>query len=84
MEPITVLRMKVFYKITRNMRIFCNFNNLDKTTQKRLLELSKKDVESQCGHDLKAYAIENQLDYDALLEEEALRFLDTFLYMRNV
>jgi len=52
-----------------------NYNNLDKETQERLLTKSKKEIELNFGKDLKAYAIENGLDYTSLLEEEAIRNL---------
>lgn len=55
---------------------FClNFNNLDSETQEKLLQLSKKEVERKFGADLKQYAAENYLDFDALLEEEAIKNL---------
>ena len=55
---------------------FClNFNNLDRETQEKLMQLSKQEVERNCGKDLIAYAAENSLDFDALLEEEAIKNL---------
>lgn len=64
--------------------IYLNYNNLDAETQNRLLQNSKYDVEQQSGNDLKAYAIENHLDYDALLEEEAIRNLYNYNYVFNI
>ncbi len=64
--------------------IYLNYTNLDKETQERLLELSRIDVERQYGNDLKAYAIENQLDYKVLLEEEAMRHLYNYRYVFNI
>lgn len=55
---------------------FClNFNNLDSETQEKLMQLSKQEVELKFGADLKKYAAENYLDFDALLEEEAIKNL---------
>lgn len=64
--------------------VYHNYTNLDAETQERLLETSKKDVEQHCGNDLKAYAIENHLDYNALLEEEAIRHLYSYQYVFNI
>lgn len=64
--------------------IYLNYSNLDAETQERLIRSSKKDVEQQFGKDLKAYAIENHLDYDAILEEEATRNLYNYKYVFNI
>lgn len=64
--------------------IYLNYTNLDPETQERLLSMSKEAIKKECGKDLEAYAIENELDYDALLEEEALRHLDTYQYVFNI
>lgn len=52
-----------------------NFNNLDSETQEKLMQLSKLEVERKFGVDLKKYATENYLDFDTLLEEEAIKNL---------
>ncbi len=52
-----------------------NFNNLDLETQDKLMQQSKYEVEPKFGEDLKKYADENFLDYDSLLEEEAIKNL---------
>ncbi|MFC4094869.1 hypothetical protein [Euzebyella saccharophila] len=52
-----------------------NFNNLDLETQEKLMQQSKHEVEHKFGKDLKKYADENYLDYDSLLEEEAIKNL---------
>lgn len=52
-----------------------NFNNLDLETQEKLIQQSKQEVEYKFGEDLKKYADENFLDYDSLLEEEAIKNL---------
>ena len=55
--------------------IYINYNNLDDETQNHLLSLSKKDIEGKFGKDLKSYAKENLLNYDEVLEEEAIKNL---------
>lgn len=52
-----------------------NFNNLDLETQENLMRQSKQEVELKFGEDLKKYADKNYLDYDSLLEEEAIKNL---------
>ncbi len=52
-----------------------NFNNLDGETQEKLMQQSKQEVAQKYGEDLKKYAAENYLDYDSLLEEEAIKNL---------
>ncbi len=64
--------------------VYLNYNNLDAETQNRLLQNSKLDVEQQSGNDLKAYAKEHHLDYDTLLEEEAIRNLYSYQYVFNI
>ena len=64
--------------------IYLNYNNLDAKTQQRLLLTSKEDIERKFGDNLKAYAIEHYLNYDALLEEEATRNLYNYQYVFNI
>ncbi len=64
--------------------IYLNYNNLDAETQERLLQDSKRDVEQKFGNDLKAYAIENHLDYETILDEEATRNLYSYHYVFNI
>ena len=52
-----------------------NFNNLDLETQEKLMQQSKHEVEHKFGEDLKKCGDENYLDYDSLLEEEAIKNL---------
>ena len=52
-----------------------NFNDLNEESQHRLLENSKNDVTVKYGPDIRRFAMENHLDYDKLLEEEAMRNL---------
>ncbi|MFI1770594.1 hypothetical protein [Thalassobellus citreus] len=64
--------------------IYLNYTNLDAETQDRLLQNSKQDVEQHYGNDLKAYAIENHLDYDTILYEEAVKNLYNYQYVFNI
>ncbi|PQV48808.1 hypothetical protein CLV33_10413 [Jejuia pallidilutea] len=64
--------------------IFLNYNNLDAETQNRLLQESKKDVEQKFGNDLKSYAEIHHLDYDTVLEEEAIKNLYSYQYVFNI
>ncbi|MCF8714682.1 hypothetical protein JM658_07550 [Joostella atrarenae] len=64
--------------------VYLNYSNLDKETQKRLVSVSKKDVEHKYGNDLKRYAEEYHVKYDALLEEEALRNLYSYDYVFSI
>ena len=80
----TVLQMSAFYNLKSLTMIYLNYTNLDTATQNRLLALSKIDVEQHCGQDLKAYAIENHLDYNTILEEEAIKNLYSYQYVFNI
>ncbi len=64
--------------------IYLNYNNLDADTQARLLNTSKKEVEQQIGSDLKSYAQKHHLDYDALLDEEAIKNLYNYKYVFKI
>lgn len=64
--------------------VYINYNNLDDETQQRLVSVSKKDVEYKYGNDLKKYAEENHIEYDTLLEEEAIRNLYSYDYVFNI
>lgn len=64
--------------------VYLNYNNLDAETQNHLLSVSKEDVENRFGNDLKKYAQEHHLDYDALLDEEATRNLYNYKYVFNI
>ncbi len=55
--------------------IHLNFNNLDGETQEKLLERSRRDIESRFGPDLKEYCRETGQDYDTILEQETIRNL---------
>ncbi len=64
--------------------IYLNYSNLDQETQTHLLFTSKRDVAQQYGDDLKAYAQENNLDYEVILDEEATRNLYNYHYVFNI
>ncbi len=57
-----------------------NYNNLDADTQQQLLSKSKQEIEQRYGKDLKAYALENGLNYSEVLDEEAIRNLYNYKY----
>lgn len=57
-----------------------NYNNLDGETQDRLLSKSRNEIEKRYGRDLKKYAKEYGLDYEALLNEEAIRNLYNYTF----
>lgn len=58
-----------------------NFNNLDSVTQEKLMEQSKKEVALKFGSEIKIYALENHLDYQEILEEEAIKNLYNYKFM---
>ncbi|MEJ4087750.1 hypothetical protein [Galbibacter orientalis] len=64
--------------------VYLNYNNLDIETQNRLLSMSKKDIESRLGKQLKDYAAAHYLDFDTLLEQEAMRNLYNYDYVFNI
>ncbi|GAA3515544.1 hypothetical protein GCM10022393_31850 [Aquimarina addita] len=64
--------------------VYLNYNNLDNETQQRLLNISKEDVESKSGEDLKTYAKENHIEYDTILYEEAVKNLYNYKYVFNI
>jgi len=57
-----------------------NYTDLCGETQERLLENSKKDVQRKYGEHMKSYAKNHALDYEMLLEEEALRNLYSYCF----
>ena len=61
-----------------------NYNNLDEETQAYLHSLSKNDVERRFGEQLWEYAIDHQLDYDELIEEETIRNLYNYKYKFSI
>ncbi|SHG54423.1 hypothetical protein SAMN05444148_0388 [Winogradskyella jejuensis] len=64
--------------------VYINFTNLDNETQQKLLSDSKEDVKRKFGNQLKRYAQENHINYDTLLEEEAMRNLYSYNFVFNI
>ncbi len=64
--------------------VYLNYNNLDAETQQHLLEISKKDVEQIFGEQLKSYARQYYLNYETLLDEEAVKNLYSYNYIFNI
>ena len=64
--------------------VYLNYNNLDDETQQKLMSVSKEDVEHKFGNDLKKYAKENHINYDTLLDEEAMRNLYSYTFIFNL
>nr|WP_293296904.1 hypothetical protein [Allomuricauda sp.] len=64
--------------------IHLNYNNLDDETQSRLLAMSRRDVEKRFGEQLKGYAQKHYVNYDTLLEEEAIRNLYSYTFVFNI
>lgn len=64
--------------------VYLNYTNLDAETQDRLLSISKMDVENRFGDQLKTYAREHHINYDTLLEQEAMRNLYNYDYVFNI
>ncbi|WP_299622932.1 hypothetical protein [uncultured Tenacibaculum sp.] len=64
--------------------VYLNYSNLDAETQQKLMSNSKEDVARKFGNDLKKYAKENHINYETLLEEEAMRNLYSYDYIFNI
>ena len=64
--------------------IYLNYNNLDCKTQERLLQQSRKEIEERHGKELHKYAVNYQKDYDAVLEEEAIRNLYNYKFIFTI
>lgn len=64
--------------------IYLNYNNLDSDTQLRLISMSKSEVEMHFGEQIKNYAREHNVNYDTLLEEEAIRNLYNYKYVLKI
>ncbi|GEM_PF-184153 len=64
--------------------VHLNYNNLDDETQERLLSMSKKDIEKRFGEQLRNYAREHFVNYQTLLEEEAIRNLYNYKYIFRI
>jgi hypothetical protein len=64
--------------------VYLNYTNLDEETQERLIASSREDIENNFGKDLKAYAKEHHLNYETLLNEEAIRNLYNYRYVFTI
>lgn len=64
--------------------IYLNYNNLDAETQEHLLSKSKIEISKKYGKELQLYSSENQLEYDVLLEEEAIRNLYNYEFAFSI
>jgi hypothetical protein len=64
--------------------VHLNYNNLDDETQQWLLSMSKKDIEKRFGKHLRNYSKEHFVNYQALLEEEAIRNLYNYRYIFKI
>jgi hypothetical protein len=64
--------------------VYLNYNNLDDETQQKLLIDSKCDIENKFGIELKNYAKDNHINYETLLEQEAMRNLYSYKYVFNI
>lgn len=64
--------------------IYLNYNNLNAQTQARLLCDSRAEVEQKLGKKLKAYAKEHYLNYEDILQEEAMKNLYSYIYIFNI
>ncbi len=64
--------------------VYLNYNNLDEQTQEQLITVSKGDIEQQFGQQLKNYAKEHHLNYETLLQEEAIRNLYNYNYVFSI
>ena len=64
--------------------VYLNFTNLDSETQERLLSVSKEGVESRSGTEMRQFAQTHGLDYNSLMEEEAMRNLYNYDFVFNM
>jgi len=64
--------------------IYLNYSNLNEETKEQLFQNSKKDVEQQLGDDIRSYAEKHHINYETMIEEEALRNLYSYKYIFNI
>ncbi len=64
--------------------IYLNYSNLNAETKERLFQDSKKDVEQKFGNAIRNYAKQHFVNYNKMLEEEALRNLYNYKYIFNI
>ena len=64
--------------------IYLNFTDLNAEAQGRLLANSKEDVKHKYGKDIMDYATKHNTSLDKMLDEEALRNLDSYTFVFNI
>lgn len=64
--------------------VYLNYNNLDGETQERLLKQSIEEIEEHFGKEIMMFAVQYQKNYDALLEEEAIRNLYIYNFIFTI
>lgn len=64
--------------------IYLNYSNLNEETKEQLFQNSKKEVEQHLGDDIRSYAEKYHINYDTMIEEEALRNLYSYKYIFNI
>lgn len=64
--------------------IHLNYSNLNEETKEQLFQDSKKYVEQKFGTDIRNYAKQHFVNYNKMLEEEALRNLYNNKYIFNI
>ena len=83
MVHISVFQITVCFRKYTHM-VYLNYNNLDAETQQHLLTVSKEDIKRRFGEQLKAFANEHCLNYETLLDEEAVRNLYNYQFVFNI
>lgn len=61
-----------------------NFNHLSEEYQDRLLAMARKQVEENAGEAIREYCAANGIDYDEMMEEEAIKKLYTYDYVFKI
>ena len=64
--------------------IYLNYSDLNEETKERLFQDSKKDVEQRFGDNIRNYSKQHFINYDKMLEEEALRNLYNYKFAFNI
>lgn len=61
-----------------------NFSHLNEEAQERLLKLARQQIEATDGEAIREYCISNGIDYEELMEEEAIKKLYTYDYIFKI
>lgn len=64
--------------------MYLNYNNLDAETQEYLLTKSKMEISKKYGEELQLHSNKHQLEYESLLEEEAIKNLYNFKFIFKI